>query len=386
MKCVIPGGHLKVFGKAIHSLSRIGDELWFDPLDKGLALRAVNTARSAYACVFFSSFFFHSYHKVFVREEGLEHVPLQLNFKFPIKSVLHIFRSLSTLERNVEKCNIYIHFGSCHMVLKLFYKKGLKKTYNLAYEDCEPIEAVYSKSLSPNVLRIQSRALSDIIIHFPMCQEEVTITSTPHKIILKSYSEGDPGLSKLMHTEIHLGPDEFNEFHIGTNPCDITFCLKEVRGFLSFAEATSAIITIHFSKPGEPIIFSIDDMVFEANFVLTTLEEIVDSSQNSHNTVVEATPVVHKTKGTKKMSKENKSYKSNKEPALTTSPVLVTKTSAGNSDQHIRREPISSTSYNKFCSLFFGAVSSEQQDKPHQLFYSLATASEDEDEGLSQTF
>ncbi|XP_069816902.1 cell cycle checkpoint control protein RAD9B isoform X2 [Dendropsophus ebraccatus] len=350
MKCVIPGGHLKVFGKAIHSLSRIGDELWFDPLDKGLALRAVNTARSAYACVFFSSFFFHSYHKVFVREEGLEHVPLQLNFKFPIKSVLHIFRSLSTLERNVEKCNIYIHFGSCHMVLKLFYKKGLKKTYNLAYEDCEPIEAVYSKSLSPNVLRIQSRALSDIIIHFPMCQEEVTITSTPHKIILKSYSEGDPGLSKLMHTEIHLGPDEFNEFHIGTNPCDITFCLKEVRGFLSFAEATSAIITIHFSKPGE------------------------------------ATPVVHKTKGTKKMSKENKSYKSNKEPALTTSPVLVTKTSAGNSDQHIRREPISSTSYNKFCSLFFGAVSSEQQDKPHQLFYSLATASEDEDEGLSQTF
>ncbi|XP_044138038.1 cell cycle checkpoint control protein RAD9B [Bufo gargarizans] len=377
-----------VFGKALHSLSRIGEELWFDPLEKGLALKAVSTSRSAYACIFFSSFFFHSYHKAFIHEQGQGDVPLQIKCKLAIKSVLPVFRCLSTLDRNVEKCQIYINFGSFYMVFQLFYKNGLTKTYNLAYEDCEPVQAVYSKSLCPNLLRIQSRALSDIIIHFPSCQEEITLTSTPHKIILKTYSEEDPGFSKAMHSEIHLGPDEFNDFQTDINSSEITFCLKEVRGFLSFAEVTGAAITIHFSTPGQPIIFSIDDMVFEANFVLATLKERDNSSsRKSHDAVVESSPVMYKGRGTSplaKRSKCNESYISNKESPLA---VLMTETAAENSNLYLTEELLPTTSYNKFHSLFFGAISSEQQDKA---FYSLATASDDEDEGfcrgLSQTF
>ncbi|XP_075690722.1 cell cycle checkpoint control protein RAD9B isoform X3 [Rhinoderma darwinii] len=324
MKCVIPGGHLKVFGKALQSLSRIGDELWFDPLEKGLALRAVSTSRSAYGCIFFSSFFFHSYHKAFIHEQGQGDVPLQQNFKFSIKSVLPVFRCLSTLDRNVEKCHIYVHFGSCHMIFQLFYKNGV---------------------------------------------------------------------SNVMHTEIHLGPDEFNDLKIDIDSSDVTFCLKEVKGFLSFAEATSAVITIHFGKPGQPIIFSIDEMVFEANFVLATLEEVEDSSspQESHDTVLESTLGMHKVRGTSSLAKrrkENGSYICSKEPTLTTSP--MTKTAAENPYLLTTEEPIPNTTYDKFCFLFFGAISSEQQGKPHQPFNSLVTASEDEDEGfcrgLSQTF
>ncbi|XP_071999258.1 cell cycle checkpoint control protein RAD9B [Engystomops pustulosus] len=384
MKCVIPGGHLKVFGKALHSLSRIGDELWFDPLEKGLALRAVNASRSAYACIVFSSLFFHSYHQAFINEQGQGNVPLQLNCKFSIKLVLPVFRSLSTLDRNVEKCHIYLHFDSCHMVFRLFYKNGLTKTYNLAYEDCEPIQAVYSKSLCPNELRIQSRALSDNIIHFPSCQEEITLVSTPSKIILKSHSEKDPGFLKVMHTEIHLGPDEFYDFQIEMDSSEITFCLKEVRGILSFAEATSAVITIHFSKAGQPIIFSIDDMAFEANFVLATLEETDDSSspQKSNDTVRETTPGMQKVRepGTlAKRSKDNESYIRDKEPPPTTA------VASENLNQHTTEEPSPPATYNQFCSLFFGAVSSKQH-KSYQPVNCLAADSEDENEGLSQTF
>ncbi|XP_066461009.1 cell cycle checkpoint control protein RAD9B [Eleutherodactylus coqui] len=383
---------LAVFGKALYSLSRIGDELWFDPLEKGLALRAASTSRSAYACILFSSFFFHSYHKAFINEQGQGNVPLQVNCKFSLKSILPVFRHLSTLDRHVEKCYICIHFDSCRMILQLFYKNGLTKTYNLAYEDCEPIQAMYSKSLCLNVLKIQSRALSDIIIHFPSCQEEVTLTATPHKIILKSFSEEAAGLSKLMHTEVHLGPDEFNHFQIDMDSSDVTFSLKEVRGFLSFAEATSAVITINFSKPGQPIIFSIDDMLFEVNFVLATLEETDDSSsQKSHDTALESTPAMHNVRSSAlgKTSKENECYISNKKLPLTTSSVLMAKT-VENPNLPATEEPFQTTAYNKFCSMFFGAISSEQQSKPHQPFYSFATASEDEDEGfsrrLSQTF
>ncbi|XP_075067617.1 cell cycle checkpoint control protein RAD9B [Mixophyes fleayi] len=393
MKCVIPGGHLKVFGKALHSLSRIGDELWFDPLDKGLALRAVSSSRSAYACVVFSSFFFHSYHKASIHEQGHGDVLLQLNCKFSMKSLLPVFRCLSTLERNVEKCHIYINFNSCHMVFHFLCKHGLTKTHNLTYEDCKPLQAVFTKASCPNVLKIQSRVLSDIIIHFPTSQEEVTVTFTPMEIIFKSYSEEDLGNSKLMHTEIHLSPDEFDYFQIGVDS-EVTFSLKEVRGLLSFAETTSALITINFSKSGQPIVFSMDDMVFEANFILATLAETEysTSSQNSHGTVLESIPSVKKGRGSNILDKSSKENVRSQLLLPTYSPKLLTKTAPEYPNLHtiIETELPHPASYNKFHTLFFGAISSKQQEPSDKSFKSLATASEDEDEGfcreLSQTF
>lgn len=61
MKCLVTGGNVKVLGKAVHSLSRIGDELYLEPLEDGLSLRTVNSSRSAYACFLFAPLFFHQY-------------------------------------------------------------------------------------------------------------------------------------------------------------------------------------------------------------------------------------------------------------------------------------------------------------------------------------
>ncbi|XP_053257275.1 cell cycle checkpoint control protein RAD9B isoform X4 [Podarcis raffonei] len=189
MKCGFGAAGVRVFGRAIHAIARISDEFWFDPTEKGLSLRSVNSSQSAYACVFFSSIFFHHYSCRNTPELGLNKNHTHLAYKLVIKAVLPIFRCLNTVERNIEKCNIYTNFNDCHVVFQLFCKHGVVKTHNLAFQECQPLQAVFAKHLCPNAMKIQSRQLSDILIHFPTCQNEVTVAVTPVKVSFKTYTD-----------------------------------------------------------------------------------------------------------------------------------------------------------------------------------------------------
>ncbi|KFV07262.1 Cell cycle checkpoint control protein RAD9B, partial [Tauraco erythrolophus] len=262
-----------VFGRAIHAIARISDEFWFDPIEKGLALRSVNSSRSAYACVFFSSMFFQHYCWTAVSLPCQKEKQLSLPCKLIIKSVLPVFRCVNVLERNVEKCRIYTNINDHHITFQLLCKHGVVKTYNLTFQECDPLQAVFAKHMCPNVLKVHSRLLADILIHFPTSQEEVTLSVTPMKVCFKSYAEEDTDFSKTMLTEIQLSPDEFDYFQVGID-CEVTFCLKELRGLLALSEATSVPVSIHFEGSGKPIAFSVEDMVLEASFILATLSDM----------------------------------------------------------------------------------------------------------------
>lgn len=148
VKCVITGANIKALGRAIHSLSRIGEELYFEPLDDGLCLRSVNSSRSAYACFNFAPLFFHSF----------EVTGGSCHCKIYMKSVVSVFRSLPSLEKTVEKCLINLNTNSSRLVIQLFCKYGVTKTHNLSYQDCESLQAVYNPDTCPNVLRAPARS------------------------------------------------------------------------------------------------------------------------------------------------------------------------------------------------------------------------------------
>ncbi|NXJ60486.1 RAD9B protein, partial [Rostratula benghalensis] len=409
---------LLVFGRAIHAIARISDEFWFDPVEKGLALRSVNSSRSAYAYVFFSSMFFQHYRWTAVSQPCQKEKQLSLPCKLIIKSVLPVFRCVNILERNVEKCSIYTDINDHHITFQLLCKHGVVKTYNLTFQECEPLQAVFAKHMCPNVLKVHSRLLADVMIHFPTSQEEVTLSVTPMKVCFKSYTEEDADFSKTMLTEVRLNPEEFDYFQVGVDS-EVTFCLKELRGLLAFSEATSVPISIHFDVSGKPIAFSVEDVALEASFILATLCDIEKepASQRPPGPSQQQESAAD-TVASKKPQWDGNAP--NAEPAKSTGPSVKQESTnvprdtgrevpgvegtalaeaedhavgegkaAGSPSQKVRRLPVSyfyqhSLSF-QFHSLFFGAVSCTEKGAISPTFRSLATASDTEDTGSVQS-
>ncbi|XP_061528872.1 cell cycle checkpoint control protein RAD9B [Phycodurus eques] len=361
MNCVLEGNCIKVFGKAIHALSRIGDSLWLDPMVKGLALRSVNSSQSAYACFFFSPTFFHSY------SLRLEQASEPIKCKLYMKSLLPLFRCLTSMERNVERCQISVNTPNDRVIIQFSCRHGIKKTHNLCYQESAALQAVFDSHLCPNVLKSPARLLTNMVMHFQRSQEEVTLSITPLRVSLKNYHEGRNDPMKMLYTEMSLHPDEFDYFLSGKDSA-VTFCLKELRGLLSFAELHSLPVSVQFGAAGKPVCFSVEDTVLEATVVLATL---IDSDSGGHSQPTEnpdptsprCTDAVARAKSPNHCAGSDVVASSQGSPINTTSPSalllqlqkrsLLTLGTPG-----VTASPASS----RVCHLLFRALSSEQDD------------------------
>ncbi|PNJ38708.1 RAD9A isoform 5, partial [Pongo abelii] len=247
MKCLVTGGNVKVLGKAVHSLSRIGDELYLEPLEDGLSLRTVNSSRSAYACFLFAPLFFQQYQAATPGQDLLR---------------------CKILMKTVEKCCISLNGRSSRLVVQLHCKFGVRKTHNLSFQDCESLQAVFDPASCPHMLRAPARVLGEAVLPFPPALAEVTLgIGRGRRVILRSYHEEEAdSTAKAMVTEMCLGEEDFQQLQAQEGVA-ITFCLKEFRGLLSFAESANLNLSIHFDAPGRPAIFTIKDSLLDGHFV-----------------------------------------------------------------------------------------------------------------------
>ncbi|KAF4529320.1 hypothetical protein B566_EDAN011414 [Ephemera danica] len=292
MRCSMPSINFKALGKAILTLSRIGEELYVEPYKDGIYFRTVNPKRSAYASFNFTQSFFAFYkldatssnHTSNRRGDEEE----TLKCKVAMKSVLAVFR---TPANNVESCQLQLDPDDGQLTFQLRCRHSVCKTYYVPVIECETVQAVYDKENVPNKFSAPSRVLTDVMQNFQKNHEEISLTVGTNRIFFRNYSDVSAAekCSYLLdsrraavRTELTLEPLEFDVYVIDLET-SVTFSLLELRALLMFAEATSLPVVAYFEGPGKPIIFTISSLpTFDAHFVLATMsQQQSDLQQNS---------------------------------------------------------------------------------------------------------
>ncbi|KAK7067918.1 Cell cycle checkpoint control protein rad9b [Halocaridina rubra] len=276
MKCVIGGPIVKVFGRAIHSLSRVGDELYVEPGPHGVSFRAVSFSKAAFGTYEFSVDYFSQYDSGMTvgQQTGNESVKC----KVAIKAMLNVFKNVNQLNRKVEKCKLTLDGEAATFIIQFICRYGVVKTFNLPFIECETLQAVYDKSACTNYILSEPNVLCDVLNNFQADQSEVTLFVTKEQVIFKSYLDDAVDQTKAVSTSVGMKRGEFNEYSI-RDEGEVTFCLKELRALLGWSDPCCAAVAFHFIGPGSPIIFvsSDENLNIEAVFVLATLSKPSDS-------------------------------------------------------------------------------------------------------------
>lgn len=351
MKCAVPGPNVKILAKAIHSLAKIGDEMYVEPQDKGISFRTVNMARSAYASFTFSESYFSYYTYGNLEEDDA------LRCQVTMRSAMAVFKAPSTLDRQVENCLINLDAKSCKLVFVLKYRNGITKTHFLPIIDCQILQAAFSQKSAPNQLTAHHKVMADAMLNFQPGLIEITLEVTPQKVLLRNYLDDTSDLSKITRTQLALGVGEFDQYKIGTDT-SITFCVKEFKAVLNFAEAVSLPVSVHFETAGKPVIFIIKSSSFESNIVLSTLNPDSDSQSEATTVHTRNRTIPKKSTAKKRISKKpiepakrkavNK-YRTTKNTAATTS-METTNMEPKNGHRSTHRAEAMAVATNKDCS------------------------------------
>jgi len=273
MKYLVPSANVKVLGRAIHSLAKIGDEIIFEPGKDSLALRAVNACRSAYATFTFQYSFFSSIELNGATDGQLE----SAKCKIIVRSLLLPFRSIAVLDKTVDTCILELEPDQSKMKVHLKCRHNIHKTFSLGLVECETMRAMYSPANCANSWTAQSKMLSEANTNFLSNQEEVTMTVGKDRFRMRNYNE-DEDMKKRVHTELQMQPGEFEHFNV-VQDASVTFCLKELRSIIMFADTIALPISAAFNSGGEPILFSVKHPgTLEATFVLATLADTPETS------------------------------------------------------------------------------------------------------------
>ncbi|XP_022227027.2 cell cycle checkpoint control protein RAD9A [Drosophila obscura] len=243
MKYTLEGSNARVLAKAMQSLSKIGKEMFIEIEQDGLRMRAINVTQSAVGSIFFKRSMFEVFD-----------MPPSSDFycKISMKCCLAVFRNMS----EVEYCELNLIDNGNNLRVNLRCKLETTKEATISIIDDQNINTNIDTDQRPNVIKGDHKLFMDISNNFNTTEMELTLEANTDSLVAKNYIEGSRVNDKFMRTQLKLKPSEFDQYQV-TNETVITFCLKEFRAFLLFAECLNASLWLEFDEAGSPFMLKI---------------------------------------------------------------------------------------------------------------------------------
>ena len=192
--------------------------------------------------------------------------------KVMVRSLLLAFRSLSVLEKTVDSCSLETVGENCKLLVSMNCRHSVTKQFSVGLVECEALRAVYDITKCTNRWIIQAKVMQEANGNFLTNQEEVTMQLGIDSFKMSNYID-DYDEKKHVHTELSMQPGEFEQFNL-VEEANITFCLKELRSLLMFAEHLQMPISASFSQGGQPMVLTVSQgQSINCTYVLATLSE-----------------------------------------------------------------------------------------------------------------
>ncbi|XP_036218294.2 cell cycle checkpoint control protein RAD9A isoform X2 [Bactrocera oleae] len=269
MKSTIDGGNTKVFAKAVQSLSKFGGDLFIEADIGGMQLRTLNPTKSAVGTYRFSRSFFDFY-EVDQNEESF--------CKLDMRACLTVFRNT----KQVERCDMALLYDRTKFQIQLKCQHETLKNTFISVDDEENITTDMTPENSCNTICGSHKTFTEISNNFNPAEEEITLEAQEKKVNVMNYVEGSRVNEKFMRSQLQLNADEFETYKI-EKETSITFCLKELRAFLMFAEALNESLCLHFDEAGSPVFVGISHRdEINCILIMSTLspEEVPNQCKN----------------------------------------------------------------------------------------------------------
>ena len=274
------GSQVKHLKFAIQSMSKIGSELliecvpakvseWVDfdylklwlthpllmPCAMQLILRVVNSSRSAFFAVTFSSSFFDLFE---LYDSELLHSSVLL------KQILATFRTprCASYEWDLQMTD-----SSSHLSIKVVAENHMMKSYRLDCLDSEILNANVDKESYATSVIAEAGELNRLLSSFQSNLAELTIIANPENLLSGNIHQAACQFQSFIDKE-KAKPDQslctslaintrslfLHYQHKSDQAQDVTLNLKDFRTMLSLCEHLGSNILIRFDCPGSPLV------------------------------------------------------------------------------------------------------------------------------------
>ncbi|CAH1382207.1 unnamed protein product [Tenebrio molitor] len=276
MECIVPGNNMKVLGKALQALSKIGDELYMEAKSDRLSLITLNSSKTVCARFHFFETFFSSYE---VNPDDLSAAGNEtITCKVHMKIFLPLFKG--NLEKKLDYFKFEYTTDSDLIVFKMKYKcDDIVMVHKLRLMDNETLSIGVGADTGENSLGGSSSFYNQLLAMFSISDDELTFEITPAKVVARNYCQGTPCRPKMMRSHINLNSTEFLSYRI-TKETTVNFSLKPFRTVVHFAETFNLNIDLNFDVGGKPLSILLKNPTFEVNFIVATLNPYTDTNSS----------------------------------------------------------------------------------------------------------